>query len=108
MIITVLHLKAKNQYGGGGKPSTPILFSMFSGYFNYWILKHNFLCNQFTGYLKVWNTFTIKGWHYILLSFPLFKLLRQLTPLQSDHFGVSFPPRGAWTRFARPGGFPTL
>jgi hypothetical protein len=64
MITRVLHLKAKNQYVGGGKPPTPILLSMFGGYFNCWIFRYNFLCNQFTGYLNVWNTFTIKGWNY--------------------------------------------
>ena len=69
MIIRVLHLKTKNQYKGGGKPPTPILFSMFSGYFNYWILRYNFSGNQFIGYLNVWNTFTIKGWNYIISHF---------------------------------------
>jgi hypothetical protein len=63
-ITRFLQLKAKNQFGGGGKPPTPILLSIPSGYFNYWIFGYNFSCNQFTGYLNVGNTFTIKGWNY--------------------------------------------
>jgi hypothetical protein len=65
-VLHVLRLKEKKQYRGGGKPPATILLSMFRGYgyFNYWIFRYNFPCNQFTGYLNVGNTFTIKGWNY--------------------------------------------
>ena len=48
--------------------------SWISGYFNYWIFLYNIYCTQFTGHLNVWNTFTIKGWHYKIANRKISKI----------------------------------
>jgi hypothetical protein len=46
---------------GGGVPPPFTLFE-FRGYFKLWNFHYNHSCVQLSGYLSVWNTFTIKGW----------------------------------------------
>jgi hypothetical protein len=79
-MITSKGKKLKRGWRFLAASNSTLIVQWFNGYFNYWILKYNNSCNQFTGYLNVWNTLTINGWNniYKYMYFSTFFLIKKL------------------------------